>query len=59
MRVIKKCTACKKPSIFQQHNRGWCSTVQGWGLMNMFGHCKTNKVDSPELEKYEARVGAH
>ena len=57
MRQIKSCSNCRKPSIFQQHNRGWCSTVQGFGFMNMFGHCFTKKIDSPELITYQQKHG--
>ena len=58
MRLLKRCSECRKPSIFQQHGKAWCSTVQGFGFMNMFGYCKTNKIDSPELIKYEQKHGS-
>jgi len=55
MRQLKWCSQCTKKSIFQQHNRGWCSTVAMMGMNNHFGHCKTNAIDSPELTAYESK----
>jgi|TARA_B110000908_G_C10023922_1_gene344149 hypothetical protein len=59
MRAIKKCSSCNKKAVLTHHKKGYCGTVQGWGLMNIFGYCGTNKIDSPELIAYEKRVGAH
>jgi len=57
MRKIKTCSVCRGNSIFQQHNRGWCSTVTMMGMFNQFGHCMKKAVDSPELAKYELLQG--
>ena len=55
LRVIKRCSICKKKAIFTQHGKGYCGTSTEFGYMNQFGYCVTTNTESPELTTYRSK----
>ena len=46
-----KCNQCDKDAKFQTECINWCATDSFIGTMNMFGYCKTEKVNSKQLRR--------
>ena len=46
-----KCNTCNKKARFQHEGVNWCATDSFIGTANMFGYCKTKKVNSKQLRR--------
>jgi hypothetical protein len=55
--IAKRCEVCNTKEVkFVQNGLGYCGVSSVLGTMNMFGYCKTKKVESAELKKYVSRM---
>lgn len=46
-----KCNKCNASARFQHEGVNWCATDSFIGTANMFGYCKTKKVNSKQLRR--------
>jgi hypothetical protein len=50
-RMKMKCNKCNASARFQHEGVNWCATDSFIGTANMFGYCKTKKVNSKQLRR--------
>ena len=50
-RMKMRCNKCNEKARFQHEGVNWCATDSFIGTANMFGYCKTKKVNSKQLRR--------